>query len=151
MSRISVHPQRADARLSMVVQAPGPREATKLAAELRSIGADEARVSPSPLRPPGPREWLVSLTTPTLPVTAAVIQRWEGEMRALEGRWPGCRFLGFTTCQAPRAPIGAIGSAPDQDDAGALAQHSQRELVLASLRRRPGGRRGSVHRRGVLR
>jgi hypothetical protein len=135
----------------MLVQAPGPGVAAKLAAELQMVGVQEALLSPSPLRAPGQREWIVSLTTPALPLTAAVLRTWEDEMLALERRWPGCRFLGFKTCPAPGTPGGLRDSAPDEH-VRAQARRSQRELVLASLlRRRPAGRRGIVHGRGVPR
>jgi hypothetical protein len=135
----------------MSVRAPGAREAGSIAAELLALGAEEARLSPAPLCGPGEREWVVSLTTPPLGLSAVAIRGWEGHVLALVQRRPGCQFLGFKTCQAPR-PVGVIEGAPDHDDARALARQSQRELVLASmLRRRTGGRRGIVHGRGVPR
>jgi hypothetical protein len=135
----------------MSVQAPGAQEAARIAAELLALGAEETHVTPASPRGPGEREWVVSLTTPPLGLGAFAIRRWEGEVLALVQRRPGCQFLGFKTCQAPR-PVGVIEGAPDHDDARALARQSQRELVLASvLRRRTGGRRGIVHGRGVPR
>jgi hypothetical protein len=134
----------------MLIEAPGPRQAAKLAAELGSLGAHETRACPAPARAPGQREWIVSLTTPTLELTSASIRTWESEMLALERRSPGCRFLGFKTCHAPSARGAVRDTAPD--DARAQARQSQRELVLASLLRcRPDGRRGIIHGRGVSR
>jgi hypothetical protein len=151
VSRSSITTDGEGARLSMSVQAPGAREAASIAAELLALGAEETRVRPAPVRAYGEREWVVSLTTPPLGLSAVAIRRWKGDVLALVQRRPGCQFLGFKTCQAPR-PVGMIEGASDHDDARALARQSQRELVLASLlRRRTGGRRGIVHGRGVPR
>jgi hypothetical protein len=139
-------------RLRLSFQASDLREAASLAAELRTIGADAVRVHPSQLRLPGRRDWTVTLTTPPVPLTVAVIQLWEGEMLAVEHRWPGCLFLGWRTCHAPNASIGSLERGPDHDNAGARRRLTQRELVLASLLRRPvGEREGIVHGRGVPR
>ena len=139
-------------RLSLSFQTPGLRSAASLAVELRTIGADAVRVHPSRLRPPGRRDWTVTLTTPPVPLTVTVIQLWEGEMLAVEQRWPGCHFLGWRTCQAPNASSGSLERGPDHHDAGARRRLSQRELVLASLLRRPpGDREGAAHGRGVPR
>jgi hypothetical protein len=144
--------EQEDVRLSLSFQASSLREAASLAAELRTIGADAVRVHPSRPRLPGQRDWTVTLTTPPVPLTVAVVQLWEGEMLAVEHRWPGCHFLGWRTCQAPDASIGSLEREPDHDDAGARQRLSQRELVLASLLRRPAGERlGRVHGRGVPR
>ncbi len=157
MSTPNVQPHTATVeqervRLSLSVQASCLRHAASLAAELRSIGADVVRVHPSQPRLPGRRDWTVTLTTPPVPLTVAVIQLWEGEMLAVEHRWPGCHFLGWRTCQTPNASIGSLEREPDRDDAGARQQLSQRELVLASLLRRPAGEHeGTVHGRGVPR
>lgn len=150
-SRMSTTEQE-NLRLSLSFQASGLREAASLAAELRTIGADAVRVHP--LRPhlPGRRDWTVTLTTPPVPLTVAVVQQWEGKMLAVEHRWPGCRFLGWRTCQAPDASTGSLERGSDRDDAGARRRLTQRELVLASLLRRPvGEREGIVHGRGVPR
>jgi hypothetical protein len=139
-------------RLSLSFQASSLRQAANLAAELRTIGADVARVHPPRLRPPGRRDWIVTLTTPPVPLTVAVIELWEGEMLAVEHRWPGCHFLGWRTCRAPEASIGSLEREPDHDDACPRQRLSQRELVLASLLRRPAGERPQiVHGRGVPR
>src|SRR5277367_2689825 len=89
---------------------------------------------------------VVVLTTPPLPLTLAVIQLWERKMLAVEQRRPSGRFLGWMTSWTPaRASIGSGES--DRDAAGERRRRTQRELVLASLLRRPAGdRRGIVHR-----
>jgi hypothetical protein len=144
--------EQEDLRLSLSFQASSLREAASLAAELRTIGADAVRVYPSRPRLPGRRDWTVTLTTPPVPLTVAVVQLWEGKMLAVEHRWPGCLFLGWRTCQAPDASIGSLEREPDHEDAGARRRLTQRELVLASLLRRPvAGREGIVHGRGVPR
>jgi hypothetical protein len=89
---------------------------------------------------------VVVLTTPQLPLTLAVIQLRERKMLAVEQRSPSGRFLGWTTSWTPeRASIGSGESDPHA--AGERRRRTQRELVLASLLRRPAGdRRGIVHR-----
>jgi len=90
---------------------------------------------------------VVELTTPPLPLTLAVIQLGERKkMLAMEQRWPSGRFLGWTTSWMPAGA--SIGSGePDRRAAGERRRRTQRELVLASLLRRPAGdRRGIVHR-----
>lgn len=139
-------------RLSLSLQAPDLREAVNLAAELRTLGADVVQVCPSQPRLPGRWEWIVTLTTPPVPLTLAVLQLWEREMLAVEDRWPGCHFLGWRTSQVHGTTIAPVQMVPDRDDPGASGPVSQRELVLASMLRRPGGgRMGIVHGRGVPR
>jgi len=139
---------RDRARLRVSFQAASLRLADGLAAELRTVAADVPRVDLSAPGLPGRRDWIVSLTSPPLPLTLAVIQLWEEGMLAMEQRWPGCRFLGWTTCPAPvRSPAGSGESAPARNDASACERRSQRELVIASLLRQPGERRGIAHRR----
>jgi hypothetical protein len=135
------------------LQASSLRQAASLVAELRTTGADVVRVHPSRPLPPGPREWTVALTTPPLPLTVAVIQSWEREMLAVERRWPGCRFLGWMTCDSQRALIGSsVERVPGRDAPSEPQRSSQRELVTASLLRQPAaGRRGIVHGRGAPR
>ena len=135
--------------LVLSFQASGFRQAVSLAAELRAIAADVARVHPSPSGLPGRRDWIVVLTTPPVPLTLAAIQLWEEEMLAVERRWPGCRFLGWMTCRAPEASTGRTERAPGCAATGARQRRSQRELVTASLLRCPAGeRRGIVLGRG---
>jgi hypothetical protein len=87
---------------------------------------------------------IVVLTTPPLPLTLAVIQLWERKMLAVEQRRPNSRFLGWTTSLTPAGASIGFGD-PDLGAAG--ERRTQRELVLASLLRRPAGdRRGIVHR-----
>ena len=137
-------------RLRFAFQASSFREAVSLAAELRAIAPDVTDVRPSLPGPPGPREWTVALTTPPVPLTLAVVKSWEGVMLAVERRQPGCRFLGWTTCGAPKASNGWKERAPGHDAARACQRRSQRELVTASLLRcPPSERRGVVHGRAA--
>src|ERR1700689_442597 len=86
---------------------------------------------------------VVVLTTPPLPLTLAVIQLWERKVLAVEQRWPRGRFLGWTTSWTPaRASIGS--GEPDRHAAGERRRPTQRELVLASLLRRPAGDRRGI-------
>jgi len=135
------------ARLRFTFQVANLRQAGSLVAELRTVAGDEPRVHPSP-GPPNRRDWIVSLTSPPLPLTLAVIQLWEEGMLAIEQRWPGCRFLGWTTCRTPvGAPIGSGELALARSAASGCERRSQRELVIASLLRQPGERRGIARRR----
>jgi hypothetical protein len=139
-------------RLSLSFQASSLRQAVNIAAELRTLGADLARVRPSRLRLPGRPDWIVTLTTPPLPLTLAVIQLWEGEMLVVEQRWPGCHFFGWTTRETPCASIRSSQREGDHDGAHACRTLSQRELVRASLLRHPTGEPGELgHGRGQRR
>ena len=143
-----VHPHTTGAEseracLMLALQATSLHAAARIAAELRTVGADAVGVHPSRPAPSGRREWTVQVTTPPLPLTVAVIQEWEGAMLAVEHRWPDCHFLGWRTCRAPDEPIGSERE-PDHTAAGARQRQSQRELVrsqrelvLASLLRHP--------------
>jgi hypothetical protein len=147
-------PEREGVRLSISVQASSLGQAVELASALPAIAAEEGRAHSPWLRPVGRRDWIVALTTPPLALTPAVIQRWEGQMRAVEQRWPGCRFLGWRTWRSTQASSEPTEASAARRDRDALEPHSrsQRELVLASLLRRPTGRRqGIVHGRGVPR
>lgn len=79
--------------------------------------------------------WCVELTTPPLALEVDAIHMWERRMLTLEGRWPGCRFLGWTTRELPALSRRTRTLAADRstDDQA----RSQRELVEASLLRRP--------------
>jgi hypothetical protein len=150
-SRPSITGQES-VRLSLSFQAPSVRQAVDIAAGLRTNPAHVVHVrSPRP-RVAGRHDWIVTLTTPALPLTMAVIQTWESEMLAVERRWPGCRFLGWRIPQEPCPSIGCSERELDRDDADAAPRRSQRELVLASLLRRPPGlRAGIVHGRAIPR
>ena len=112
---------RDRARLRVSFQAASLRQADGLAAELRTVAAGVPRVDLSPPGLPGRRDWIVSLTSPPLPLALAVIQLWEEGMLAMEQRWPGCRFLGWTTCRAPaRPPAGSGESAPARNAASTV-------------------------------
>ncbi|HTD58803.1 MAG TPA: hypothetical protein VK672_07900 [Solirubrobacteraceae bacterium] len=138
------------ARLSCSFQAGSLRQATSLAAELRTLAGHLARVHPLPPQDPGRRIWIVTLTTPPMPLTFDVLRAYEGRMRAIEHRWPGCRFLGWTTVGTPSPPTRATERATGA--AGDPSRGSQRELVIASLLRCPTSEpRGAVHGRSARR
>jgi hypothetical protein len=137
-------------RLFCRFQASRLREAVRVSAELRTMAAGVVQVAPSPPRLPGRRDWIVTLTTPPMPLVPDVLKPWEGKMLAVEHRWPGCRFLGWRTWDSPAAPNGP--TAWLKDDVAVAGQRSQRGLVLASLLRCPPvERRGIVHGRAVPR
>jgi hypothetical protein len=97
------------------------------------------------------RCWMVTVTTPRIPLTLTVLRRWEEELLVIEQRWSGCRFLGWRTDGKPPARLGLPGGLPEADGrseseprplaAGASADTdestSQRQLVVESLLRRP--------------
>jgi hypothetical protein len=137
---------RAHLRLSF--QATSLRQAGGIAAELGTVAADVPLVHQPAPGLPGQRNWIVSLTSPPLPLTLEVIQFWEGGMLTIEQRWPGCRFLGWRTYGASAPPPAGSGEpAHARAVASACERRSQRELVAASLLRQPGDRRGIAHRR----
>jgi hypothetical protein len=115
-----------------------------MSAELRATAAGSVRVSAAPPRVAGRSDWMVTLTTPTMPLALDVLQRWETAMLAVEHRWPGCRFLGWRTWDRPRA------SKRPKDrlavDAAVADERSQRGLVMASLLRCPTTDRGGTAR-----
>ncbi len=137
-------------RLSCSFRASSPRQAVKLAAELRASDVGVELVAPARTRARDRRDWIVRSTTPPLALTAAVIGLWEDQMVALALRTCGCAFLGWRICATPAGSVVGGGGAPDDRRASASRAPSQRELVVASLLRRPSGaRRGAVHGRRV--
>ena len=56
------------------------------------------------------RDWIVAFVTPLIPLTLAVLRRWEAELLEVEQRFSGCRFLGWRT-----GPAG-----PSEDDQASL-------------------------------
>jgi len=136
--------------LRICFQASSLQQAVQLAAEFATMTTDTAPPQVSPPRPPGRRDWMVVLTTPPMPLTSEVVQLWEEEVLAVEHRWPGCHFLGWTTCRMPRRSTGFMEERSGR--AGARQRPSQRELVIASLLRcPPDERRGIVHGRAAHR
>ncbi len=125
-----------DTRLYCSFEAASLREALRVATELRKI-TDAALVRRR--RSPGAEhgDWVVTLTTSPLPLTLGVVVLWEGRMLAAERRWPGCRFLGWTTYPTAQAPHRAFEETPVRDASGPGQRRSQRELVVASLLRCP--------------
>ncbi len=87
--------ERAQLRCSF--QALTLRQAAALAAELKTMAACTPHVRATPAPPSERRYWIVTVTTPPIPLTLTVLQRWEEELLAIEQRWSGCRFLGWRT------------------------------------------------------
>ena len=99
--------------------------------------------------------WIVELTTPAIALRPAAIHLWERKMLSLEYRWPGCRFLGWTTTSTPAMSTRGATEAPNEstaaDPAGDLSSRSQRQLVAESLLRCPRPESGITHGRAPFR
>jgi len=99
--------------------------------------------------------WIVELTTPAIALRPAAIHLWERKMLSLEYRWPGCRFLGWTTTSTPAMSTRRATEAPNEstaaDPAGDLSSRSQRQLVAESLLRCPRPESGITHGRAPFR
>jgi hypothetical protein len=80
------------------------------------------------------RDWIVTFVTPLIPLTLAVLRRWEAELLEVEQRFSGCRFLGWRT-----GPTGPPEGEETRPGAGASTDDppTQRQLVRASLLRHP--------------
>jgi hypothetical protein len=118
------------------------RRAATMAEQLERLTARPAKIHPLE---PLPREvhgssisrsFSVELTTPPLPFKLAAIHMWERKMLSLEYRWPGCRFLGWTTQELPELSARRSRAVAEEEPAGARAP-SQRGLVEDSVLRRP--------------
>jgi hypothetical protein len=137
-------------RLSCSFRASSLRQAVKLAADLRASDVGVELVAAARTHARERRDWIVSSTTPPLAMTTAAIQLWEDQMIALALRSCGCAFLGWRICATPARTVVCRGGVPDDRHASASRAPSQRELVVASLLRRPSGaRRGAMHGRRV--
>ncbi len=135
-------------------QAVTLRQAAALAVELRAMAASTPRVRSVAAGPLKLRCWIVTATTLPMPLTMTVLRRWEAELLAIEQRWSGCCFLGWRTWTAPpdrpvapaeqrtHARAGEVSSAQPSGSAGTNSQTSQRQMVIASLLRRPSGPSG---------
>jgi hypothetical protein len=99
--------------------------------------------------------WIVELTTPAIALRPAAIHLWERKMLSLEYRWPGCRFLGWTTTSTPAMSTRRATETPNEstaaDPAGDLSSRSQRQLVAESLLRCPRPESGITHGRAPFR
>ena len=99
--------------------------------------------------------WIVELTTPAIALRPATIHLWERRMLSLEYRWPGCRFLGWTTTSMPSLSTRRATEAPEEsaagDPGGGLSSRSQRQLVAESLLRCPRPETGITHGRAPFR
>jgi hypothetical protein len=132
-------PERA--RLRVAFEALRLDGAAAIAAGLQRISGDVPAITRSAplehgMRSTRTQTWTVELSLPAMAL-GTEIQSMEREMLSLEYRSPGTRFLGWTTTTIPaiseRPP--AAGST-SQPSAGAR-RASQRDLVAASLLRRP--------------
>jgi hypothetical protein len=84
-----------------------------------------------------------------IPLTLAVLRRWEAELLDVEQRFSGCRFIGWRT--GPAGPSEA-DQASHETGAATDAAPTQRQLVRASLLRHPSlGRDDGARRRPALR
>lgn len=132
--------------LSLAMQASSFRAAVDATADLRRVADTPARVSSVASTHDGRREWRVTLTTPPVPLKLELIRSLEEEMLAIERRRPGCRFLGWRTGRATQLSTGSVVGTPGDDAAGEMPRQTQRELVVASLLRRPADERGGIVR-----
>lgn len=126
-------------QLLVTFHAPTRRDAAVLAAELHTIAACVPQLHAVKAQPSPRSDWIVTFTTPPVPLTLIVLQRWEVELLEFERRFAGCRFLGWRT-----QPTGSL-DATETGRGGAVAmgeQRSQRKLVLASMLRLPPSPRG---------
>jgi hypothetical protein len=138
-------------RLYCAFQAPTLRQAAALAAELKTIAACAPRVRSVAAPPSDRRDWIVTATTPPIPLTLTVLRGCEEELLAIERRWSGCRFLGWRTdgkpLVRPHVPDGSLEAdgrgearSPGAGDPADIDEStSQRRLVVASLLRHPPG------------
>ncbi len=107
--------------------APTLHEGATLAGELRAIAASVPRIRAVVVDSSPRRDWIVTFVTPLIPLTLAVLRRWQAELFEVEQRFSGCRFLGWRT--------GSAGS-PEGDQAGpgagagaAIDDHSWRVVT----------------------
>jgi hypothetical protein len=126
-----------------VLRVGGLHDALGIVRALTATGAPSVRLGVPSSQADQPRDWSVVLTTGRIPLTADSIRFWEEAMIDIEHRWPGTTFLGWRT--RPAGPVSATASA-SQEPTGATTHWpaSQRELVAASLLRRPVGPRRAV-------
>lgn len=130
---------------------PTLRSAAALALELRAIAAYVPRVRAVATPPSERRDWIVTATTPQIPVTLSVLQRWEEELLAIAQRSPGCRFLGWRT-RASSATSGHSDASLSRAAPQEGGAPSQRQLVIASLLRHPvSDHEASAQRRAASR
>jgi hypothetical protein len=130
-------------RLRATFEASSLRRAAAVAAELKRIVGEQAQIHPvAPLRASFPTvtdsgTWTVELTMPAMQLSSAAIHLWERKLLALEYRWPGSRFLGWTTSAMPAISERRPAAVPQRSSANGWPARSQRDLVAASLLRRP--------------
>jgi hypothetical protein len=96
--------------LCCAFHAPTLHEGAALAGELRAIAASVPRIRAVIVDSSPRRDWIVAFVTPLIPLTLAVLRRWEAELLEVEQRFSGCRFLGWRT-----GPAG-----PSEDDQASL-------------------------------
>jgi hypothetical protein len=111
--------------------APTLHQAAALAGELRAIAASAPRIRAVVVDSSPRRDWIVTFVTPLIPLTLAVLRRWEAELLDLEQRFSGCRFLGWRT--RPAGPSEA-DQASHETGAATDAASAQRQLVASASR-----------------
>jgi hypothetical protein len=114
--------------------APTLHQGAALASALRAIAASAPRIRAVIVDSSPRRDWIVTFVTPLIPLTLAVLRRWEAELLEVEQRFLGCRLLGWRTgpaasAEGDRARPGAVAAKADPP--------TQRQLVRASLLRHP--------------
>ena len=130
-------------RLRATFEASSLRRAAAVAAELKRMVGEQAQINPvAPLRGGFPTvtdsgTWTVELTMPAMQLSSAAIHLWERKLLSLEYRWPGSRFLGWTTSAMPAISERRSATVHQRSPANGWAARSQRDLVAESLRRRP--------------
>jgi hypothetical protein len=77
------------------------RDATELAAELRTTHETAVELRPAPRQLGARRPWRVALRTPSTLLRRAVIASREREMEELADRRGDCRFIGWTPVLDP--------------------------------------------------
>jgi hypothetical protein len=82
-------------RLWCSFHAPSLHQGAALAGELRAIAASAPRIQAVIVDSIPRRDWIVTFVTPLIPLTLAVLRRWEAELLEVEQRFSGCRFLGW--------------------------------------------------------
>jgi len=105
------------AQLCCSFQAPTLRLAAGLAAELGMIDAHVPRIRSARTPASDRGNWIVTVTTPEIPLTLTVLRRWEEELLTVQQRWPGCRFLGWKTYGAPPARRSSADAGREQNAA----------------------------------
>jgi len=105
------------AQLCCSFQAPTLRLAAGLAAELGMVDAHVPRIRSAKTPPSDRCNWIVTVTTPEIPLALTVLSRWEEELLTVQQRWPGCSFLGWKTYGALPARRCSAGAGRERNAA----------------------------------